>query len=379
MKKINFYKAVAVLIGTVIGSGTFGLPFVISRVGFLPGLFYILFLASTVLIINYCYTEVILRTKETCQMTGYARKYLGKWGERLIATSLILGIYGALISYTMLTGEFLSAILAPYLGGSSFIYGIIFWFLGSLAICGGLKTVASLELTMTGLLIFVMFYISGVSLPQIDINNFSYINLSYWFLPYGIILFAMGGATAIPTMKDILKEKTILLRKAVNWGFVIPLILYLIFIIGVLGATGFNTSEEALIGLSKVLGKKVLLIGGIFGILATSTSFLALGHVLKDMYRRDYKFSYLTACLATLIIPLLIYLTKIVSFVQLLGITGTILSGFEGILLIKMYYQSKKLGDRQPEFSFNLNKIWAWGIYLIFSLGVIYEIIYFIF
>ena len=58
----EFLRATAVLVGTTIGAGMFGIPYVVSKIGFLPGLAYILVLGALTLFLNLIYGEVILRT-----------------------------------------------------------------------------------------------------------------------------------------------------------------------------------------------------------------------------------------------------------------------------------------------------------------------------
>lgn len=377
----QFYKAVAILVGTTIGAGIFGLPYAFSRIGFIPGIVYLFLIGLVVLISNLCYGEVVLRTKEPRQMSGYAEKYLGKWGKILISLSLVLGIYSALLAYTIGVGNFLFGILGPYLGGTAFIYSLIFWLLASIAVFLGLGVIASIELFMAGILILVIFFIVGSGLADIQVKNLLFFNFDYknLFLPFGVALFALGGATAIPVMKEVLKEKAKLLEKSIKTAFFIPLLVYIFFCFSIIGVTGLNTTEQALDGLSHILGEKILLIGGVFGIMAMSTSFLALAYVLREMYRRDYKVFYFKACLLTCIIPLIIFILGLRSFVQVIGISGSILGGFEGILLIMMYYRAKKMGNRQPEYNFKLPKLLAYLIYLVFSLGIIYQIFYLLF
>ena len=376
----KFFSAVAILVGTVIGAGIFALPYAVAKIGFIPGLFYLIALALVVFIVNCCYAETTLRTGQHFRMAGYADKYLGPWGRRLLALSLILGIFGALIAYIIGVGNFLAAILGPYLGGTAFIYSLIFWLIASLVVLKGLGIIERVELFMVTLLLFVTFYIVGTSLPRVwqcpaKLLTSHPENI---FFPYGVILFALGGATAIPTMKRTLKNKLGLLKKAIIIGVVIPVIVYILFTLAIVGVTGENTSQEAIIGLGKVLGTRVLLIGGIFGVLAMTTSYLALGFVLRQMFHIDYKAPLIWAWLLTCLIPLAIFLAGAQNFVQILGISGSILGGFQGILLIMMYYRAKKMGDRQPEFKFKLSRPMAWFLYLIFGLGVIYSVVYYI-
>ena len=61
----SFFIAVSVLVGTCIGAGVLGIPYVAAKAGFLVALAYILLIGAMILIVNLCLGEVTLRTKET--------------------------------------------------------------------------------------------------------------------------------------------------------------------------------------------------------------------------------------------------------------------------------------------------------------------------
>ncbi|MCH7758802.1 amino acid permease [Patescibacteria group bacterium] len=369
-------KALSILIGTVVGAGIFGLPYAFSRSGFTVGIFYLLALMIVFLIVNLCYAEMVLRTKDRMEMPGYIERYLGKWGKLLIMVSLVLGIYGALTAYIIGVGEFLHAILGPVLGGNQMLWSLIFWALASLIVLKGIGIISRLEVFMALGLIFVVFFIFILTYPYINPENLKTFHPENIFFPYGIVLFALGGASAIPTMRRILKNKVGKLKLAVIIGSIIPVLIYLLFSFSVVGVSGEDTSETAIIGLARFTNGHILLIGGIFGILAMTTSFLALGYILRELWHDDYKIPLIQAWLLTILVPGILFMLGLQSFVKVIGFSGGILAGIQSILLISAYYQAKKKGDRSPEFSFNLPKPVAYSFYLIFMVGIVYQLIY---
>jgi len=371
----NFKKAraIAVLIGTTIGAGIFAIPYAFSQVGFFWGLVYLIILALIVLAVELCYGEIILRTKEPKEMAGYVETYSGKTGKIFISLSLILGIYAALTAYLIGVGTYLETLIGPLLGGNLMFWGIVFWALGSLICFLGIGTMSRFELLMSCGLIVLVFILFVIFFPYVDFKNFSINTSKNLFLPFGMILFALGGATALPTMRKILGEEAAFFKKAILIGLGVPSIIYAFFAFIILGVTGPEVSEEALIGLAKFLGGKSLIIGGIFGILAMSTSFFALSFVLKEFFRQDYKIKNFAAWVLTVSVPLFLFLTGF-RFIYVIGISGTILSGFQGIILIDTYYKARQKKEREPEFKFNLPKLLAYLIYLVFIFGIIYQI-----
>ena len=366
-------RAIAVLIGTTVGAGIFAIPYAFSQVGFFWGLVYLIILALIVLAVELCYGEIILRTKESKEMAGYVETYSGRTGKIFISLSLILGIYAALTAYLIGVGTYLESLIGPLLGGNLMFWGIVFWALGSLICFLGIGTMSRFELLMSCGLIVLVFILFVIFFPYVDFKNFSINTSKNLFLPFGMILFALGGATALPTMRKILGEEAAFFKKAILIGLGVPSIIYAFFAFIILGVTGPEVSEEALIGLAKFLGGKSLIIGGIFGILAMSTSFFALSFVLKEFFRQDYKIKNFAAWVLTVSVPLFLFLTGF-RFIYVIGISGTILSGFQGIILIDTYYKARQKKEREPEFKFNLPKLLAYLIYLVFIFGIIYQI-----
>ena len=280
------------------------------------------------------------------------------------------------MAYTIGVGEFLFSLLNPLFGGSQMLWSLVFWAVASLLVLKGIGIVSRLEVVMALGLVIVVLLVFGLSYPYLNMDNLKTVDVKNIFFPYGVVLFALGGASAVPTIRRILGDKVSLIKKSLGLGILIPALIYIIFCFSVVGVSGLNTSETALIGLASFTNGKILLIGGIFGILAMSTSFLALGFILRELFHRDYKIPLLPAWVLTVFVPLTIFILGLRSFIFVVSLAGGVLSGIQGIVLIATYYQAKKKGDRAPEFSFNLPKAFAYFIYLIFLFGIIYQFIY---
>lgn len=358
--KSNFFTAVAILIGTVIGAGIFGLPYVISKIGFFPGLFYLIILALIITIITLAYADIVLKTETRHQLAGYAQFYLGLGGKIFSLCSLILGITSALTAYLIGIGLFLTNIF----GGSPNLWRIIFFIIASGAIYFGLKTVGSLERKLTIFIVLMVIALFIFAWPKITIDHLFTFNWYYLFLPYGVVLFALTGATAVPDMADILRRDEKKLKKAIWWGTLIPLIVYIIFVVTIVGVTGANTSENAIDGLG-VLGKGIVMAGSFLGILTMSTSFLTLGLILKEVYFFDLGLNKFFSWLLAVAPPLLLVLANFLSFIDLLGIGGAIISGFDGIIIMLVHQKIKKVA---------WSPLLSGVIYTIFALGIFYEI-----
>jgi len=344
----KFLQATATLFGTVIGAGILGIPYVISKSGYLIGLTEIIVLGLVVLLM-YLYLERITReTKGHHQLTGYAEIYLGKKGKILMWISMLIGIYGAIIAYYIGMSKSLSALF----GGSPIIYGIIIFIITTTIINKGIHIVKNYELYLGIITVAIIVLISVLLIPNIDINNLATVDFKNIFAPYGIILFAFLGAAAIPEMKEELQRNKKMLRKAVIIGSLIPLLTYIIFAFAVVGTTGAATTQVATIGLGEKIGFHMLWMGNLFAIFAMSTSFLTLGLALRQVFNFDYNISKKVATGIACIIPFLIFLfiRNWAGFANIINVTGVFAGGIEGILITLMYWNFDKKANKIPGF-----------------------------
>jgi tyrosine-specific transport protein len=377
--KSKLFSAIVILTGTVVGAGIFGIPYVVAKVGFISGLVYLIVLGLVVAVEILCYGEVILRTKEFHQSTGYAEKYLGKWGKLVMSFSLVFGIYGALLAYMIGVGDFLYSLIGEFLGGTPVLYATIFFILASLAILVGLGMVIKIEKGMFLVLLAVVLLIFVLGVRHVQFDNLIAFDLKNIFLPYGVILFAFTGISAIPDMSRTLRREESKLKKAIMIGMVTVFVVYLLFSFVIVGISGKNTSEEAVVGLEKLLGKKIFIIGAILGILTMATSFLTLGLALKEMFVYDFGFHKTLAWVVACFVPFIFFLLGLVGFVRVLGIVGSITGGISGILVFLMYFRAKKTGDQKPAYTVNIPKILVYFLCGLFGLGAIYQIYYLVF
>jgi len=372
----NFFYAITVLIGMIIGAGVFGIPYVVAQAGFTVGLFYLILLGGAVMLMHLFYGEIILRTNQEHQLIGYAAKYLGGWAKKIATLTVLFEYYGSLLAYIIIGGNFLMILLGRFLGGHEIIWAAVFFVVGAGLIFCGLKTVVKNELLLTGLLLLSLAAVLLSGLPQISFENLKTVNFNKFFLPYGVILFSLAGSAAIPGVRRVMVGQEKKIKKVIIWGTLIPIIFYLFFALVVVGITGSGTTEEAIDGLIPYLGDWVVSVGAIFGILAVLTSFLVLGLGLEGIFHNDYRIKKRAAFSLALFVPFLVYLLGFKSFIFIIGSIGALASGIDGIITVLIYFKAKKAGDRQPEYQIKTGVFWGWLLILIFSLGFIYQLIY---
>jgi tyrosine-specific transport protein len=371
MLKKRLFEAIATLVGCIIGAGILGIPYVVAQAGFLTGLVNIIALGLVLMLTHLYLGEIVLRTKGNHQLTGLAEKYTGKLGKYFMFISMIVGIYGAIVAYTLGSGEALASIF----GMDPLFWSIVFFGILSWLVYIGLDAIEKSEAFAMPLVIVIVILIFALAIPRINLANLSGFNFSRILLPYGVVLFAFLGTAAIPEMKEELGKYRKDLKKAIIIGNLIPLVIYILFAVAIVGVLGINTQEIGALGLAAILGEKMMFIGALFALCTMSTSFLALGLALKELFMYDYNIRRNTAWLLTCFVPLLLFLLiklcNVASFISVLNITGVVTGAIIGILVALMALNAKKKGERKPEYSIRINWLIAALLIIIFGLGAV--------
>src|SRR3989338_260237 len=368
-------RAAASMVGMIIGAGIFAVPYAFLRSGTAAGIVLTAGVGVVFLVIHLLYGEVVLRTKEPHRLAGFAAMYLGPWGKRVVTVTSVLGFYGAILAYIVLGGAFLQAIVAPFLPITLFWSQIVFFVFVALVIFQGLRLAARLETALTALLALTILAILALIAPRSDVSNLAVVLADReLLLPYGVILFALGGASAVPEMRDMLIGKEKLLRPAVVWGTIVASALTLVFGLAVLSVTGEFTSAEAILGLAAAIGPAAIVLGAGMGLLAIATSFLIIGINLRELFELDYKMDRLSAWLLAVGVPFISFLLGAQSFIQIISVVGAVFVGIDAVVIGALYVVARERGRRRPEYRINV-PFWAiFIIGLVFFLGMMAEI-----
>ncbi len=365
----NYAFPVATISGSIIGVGFFSLPYIALKTGIFVMLFYLVILTALVLFLHLIFAKISLKTPDFKRFPGFVGYFFGKKWELVAFFTAIFGLFGVQLAYLIVGGHFLTVILQPMLGGSFLIYLFFYFLILSAIIFWGTNSISKIEFWALALLTILLLMIFFRGLYYIDFKNFlipSSGNFSDFFLPYGAILFSLWGTGLIPEVEEMLKGRKKLLFKVVAISTIIPAVLYLLFIFLILGITGSQTTESALVGLKTFFNNGFALLAIFIGVVTTFGAFIANGLYLKKMFIYDMKLNKLAASCLTCFAPIMLFLLGFDSFIPLISFIGGFFLGINGIFILLMY---KKIGGK--------NYI-IYPLSLVFIAGVIYEIIYFI-
>ncbi|MEM2916297.1 MAG: aromatic amino acid transport family protein, partial [Candidatus Woesearchaeota archaeon] len=263
--------------------------------------------------------------------------------------------------------------LAVVFGGSPWVWCAVFFAIGGFIIYRGLMAVGFSELVLSGIKFSALFIILVlmVSSRFFDPSHLMHFDITKFFVPYGVILFAFLGAIAIPEMREELSGRLKDIKKAIIIGSIVPLVAYALFGFAVVGVTGYYTTEVANVGIGRLMGFVPLLIVNLFAIMSMATSFIAIGLGLKEMYEYDYGLNPLLSFVVTLSVPVILILAGIHSFIKILGLTGALAGGLEGILLLLTYWKARRYGQRKPEYAVRVGFVPIALMILVFVIGAI--------
>ena len=365
--------ATLLLVGTIVGVGMFGIPFVFQRSGFLLGLLELAVLTGAVVLVHLAYAEVVLLTPGIHRLPGYAAFYFGPIAGWLSRLSYLFGLSGTLLAYVVLGGAFLGALahgLAPPVPAA--LGPVLFYLIGVLVILGNLRTESLAEALLTfGLLAGVLVLAVSLS-PRLPALLLPAFRLEHLTGPYGVILFALSGAAIIPEIRRLLLPSELRrLGTIVAVGTIIPAVLYALFAAAVLGATGEATTPDAITGLGERFGPAYLLFGSAIGFLAAITSFIGLGVVLEGMFVSDFRIRPLLATGLTALIPAALYLAGFQDFIAIVSVVGALALGFDGILTLFIHREAALRSNAKSFLHISVPPAVRVLLVLMFALGMV--------
>lgn len=363
---MKFLKTLSVFVGTIIGVGIFGLPYVASKAGFFVVLIYFLAMSFIAIFIHLLFSKVALGTETLYRLPGFVGEYLGSCWKKITLLTIGAGLIGAILAYLIVGGKFLELLLTPYFGGNNIIYTLLFFGAGAYLILKGIKHISQVEFSLLIVFFAILIVIFMKAVPFIDFNNFQKTDLSFITLPYGVILFALWGSSLIPEAEEMLGQDA---KKLLKWvivsGILLAAVTYLLFVFMVLGASGQNTSKDAISGLADTLGNGIIRLGFIFGIITCFTSFITLGLTFKKILWYDFglpkRLSWFIACFT----PLFLFFLGLKEFIRVIGLTGALALGFEAIIIVFLYkaFLKKKLSQKMNPFLYILPVFFIFGVF----------------
>ncbi|GAB4235282.1 MAG: aromatic amino acid transport family protein [Chlamydiales bacterium] len=336
-KQGSLLGSILLLSGCCIGAGMLGLPVISANAGFFPSLLMFvcswLFMATTGLLL----LEVNLWFHEKVSIITMAGKTLGKSGQAASWFLFLFLFYSLMVAYSAASGALISEFTASlihlnlpqWLGSLTFIsaFGILIY-LGTEAV-DRFNRLLIFGLLMTYLLLVT------VGLPRISWKLLMHTHWPAALLAAPAMVVSFGYHNLIPTLTDYLNRDTHKLRIAVLVGSALPLLVYLLWQMLILGLVPYEVFRGSIDSgvmatqvLASVVGASWIgLLADYFAFFSIITSFLAVALSLVDFLAdglsiRKTALGKVTLCLMTLIPPFVFALLFPNIFLKALNYAG---------------------------------------------------------
>jgi tyrosine-specific transport protein len=290
---------ILLVVGTTIGAGILALPIATAQLGFLGSLALLLVCWIVMTACAFLFLEVNLWLPPQTNLVSMAGATLGRAGQCVAWVVYLVLLYSILCAYIAGGGDLFHYLLTT--GGipiSQSWSAILFTCLFGIIVYFGIRFVdyinRGLMLGKMGALIILIV----LMMPFVSYLNLNQGKLEHIVAPSSLTVTAIsfGFLMIIPSLRTYFDGDIKTLRKAILIGTLIPLIIYILWdmvIMGVIpldGALGLkaianssNTNSNLVIALTTILHKDtVTMIAKFFTSICMATSFLSISLSLSD-------------------------------------------------------------------------------------------------
>lgn len=362
---MRFIGGVLLIAGTTIGAGMLALPVITSFGGFFPSLIIFALCYVMMLCSAFFFLDVNLSMPGETNLITMAERTLGKAGKAVSWILYLLLLYSLLAAYIAASAPlFQAGVLALCSSNIStflarFCLPVVF---GSFLYLGTRGVDYINRLLMLGLGLSYVILVAFVP-SHIQPSFLLHIDFSASLISIPVVLTAFGYHIIIPSLTTYLHHDRRLLRKAILWGSLLPVVVYLFWQLIVIGAVPQSLLSTAWIEgiaatgpLAKVLHSPIISKSALFfSFFAIVTSFLGVSLSLSDFLTDGLKIKKswegrLLAYILTFLPPMIFVFSLQRGFYLALQYAGVIVAVLLGILPAAMasrlkghsLYSSKK-------------------------------------
>ena len=374
-KTKRYFQAIAVMVGYIVGVGMFGLPYLTVRAGWLAFIILLAVLGSAQYLIHLVYANMIVINRSFHRLPGYVEKYLGAKGKWAVFAAKLLGNYGALLAYIIISSIFLRQLLNPFLGENLILYASIVVAIAAIVVFKGIRAISKVELYMSALLFFVIGVMVYKGWSTIEAKNYMAIDWSNTLLPYGAMLMALDGNGSLPIVGRLIKKDTVLFKSVIKTSMILSSLTLILFVFVIVGISGANTTPDALVGVQKILANGVITLVLIFGLFSIMTSIIGVAESLKETFWWDFKVNKTLAWALAIFVPYILYLAGITDLIGVISFIGAVGGGFCAIVMLIVFLKIKKKKSKLPMFTRKPPNALVYLLIGLFVVGMIYEIV----
>ncbi len=298
----KIFGAALLVAGTCIGAGMLALPVSTAAAGFYPSIAVFVFCWLMMILSAFLMLEVSLWYPEETNLITMAKSTLGTPGKILAWFTYVLFFYALMTAYTSGAAGIIAKGLSYF--GISEDWGI--WILVSIfasIVYLGARSVDWVNRWL--MLVLIGSYLALVMnvVPKVSSHLLSGSMPKYLWTTGPLLVTSFGFHLLIPTLKNYLHHDVKSLRLAILFGSIIPLMVYILWELLVLGTVPVSgerglvailhaehtTGKQAVIELTQLLSEmlhnpKITFFARSFGLCAILTSFIGVAIGLFDFF-----------------------------------------------------------------------------------------------
>lgn len=387
----KLFGAILLIAGTAIGAGMLALPVTTANYGFIPSIILFFVTWACTLLAALMMLEVNLWLPSGANLISMAEETLGRWGKIFSWITYLMLLYALMSAY--LTG--INAILQKE---TQALFDINFenWqtasfiiFILAILIFSGTKVADYVNRIFILGLVVAYFGFLGAAIPEINTTHLFQANYNHMWLTLPIIVTSFGYQIIIPTLRNYLSSNIPKLKRAVIIGSTIPLFIYIIWellVIGVVPTEGkyslswiLSTGQPGT-GLTHALEyllhkNYIVMLASMISFYVVATSFIGVSLSCYDFFRdglhtRKTPGGRFIAIIPTFLPPLIFALVYPKGFIMALGYGGALVAILLLILPAVMAYSGRYIRKETTHYQTPGGKT-AIFIVILFALGVI--------
>ncbi|MCF7529299.1 aromatic amino acid transport family protein [Neisseria lisongii] len=382
-EKITFTEGVAMIIGTNIGAGILSVSYAARKAGYLPLLFWLVVVGVITTITMLYVAEATLRTRQHEQLSGLAKRYVGKWGSWLMFASVTVNALGALVAYMGGSGRLMNSLFGIDKGLGS----ILFFIPAALVLGLGLKALGRSEKVITALMVAMLLVLVGATLlfPQTNFEHLLDGSWAYMVPVFNLVVFIYCAQYIVPEMARGLAHKPEQLPKAIITGMTCTFVLIALVPLSVISLNGLdNITEVATIAWGQALGSWAFFTANGFALFAMLTSYWGIGgSFLTNIADRfslpvddNKKVRFLAVAIVSLP-PFVLAYSGMVGFVDALYFAGVFSGVVLSIVPFLIIKGARANGEIQPQWrcpDWMLSPLVYCLIFLLYSASAVYAV-----
>jgi len=318
----RYIGGILLVSGTTIGAGMLALPVVTGFAGFLPSvLLFVLYWAYMTFTALLTLEVNLWMQDRQANMISMAKLTLGKWGKAVSWVAYLFLLYALTTAYLAGCGPIVVDLVQGLTGYDlpKWSGGIPLLLIFGYFIYQGTRSVDYLNrILMIGLAVA---YVAMVilSMPYLEAKLLARMNFEAVLIGASVVATSFGFHIIIPSLTTYLDRDVKKLKRVIVIGSTIPLLVYIIWELLVLGiiplpvlAEGYQTGANGAHLLTLQLGHSTLaLIARFFSFFAIVTSFLGVSLSLADFLADGFQIEKsgsgkILICVLTFVPPLLI-------------------------------------------------------------------------